>query len=117
MSTEDDVRRLATSLPEVVERPSYGTPAFYVAGKIFARVHEQPGVLVCWRANLAEREVLLAAEPEKFFTTGHYAGHASVLVRLEQVETDELSELLTEAWHARAPTRLTTAPGTVQQPR
>ena len=51
MSTEDDVRRLAMALPEVTERTSYGTPAFYVAGRIFARLHEDPGVLVCWREN------------------------------------------------------------------
>lgn len=106
MSTEDDVRRFAMALPEVTERTSYGTPAFYVAGRIFARLHEDPGVLVCWRENLGEREVLLAADPEKFFTTDHYTGHASVLVRLDQVAVDELSELLTEAWHARAPKRL-----------
>ncbi|HIW90996.1 MAG TPA: MmcQ/YjbR family DNA-binding protein [Candidatus Corynebacterium avicola] len=106
MSTEDDVRRIATALPEVDERSSYGTPAFYVAGKIFARLHERPGMLVCWRANLGERELLLAADPDKFFTTDHYTGHASVLVRLEHVDAEELTELLAEAWDARAPRRL-----------
>lgn len=106
MSTEDDVRRLATTLPEVTERTSYGTPAFYVAGTIFARIHEEPGVLVCWRENLGEREALLAADPKKFFTTNHYTGHASVLVRLDRIDAEELSELLTEAWEARAPKRL-----------
>lgn len=109
MSTEDDARLLAAALPEVSERTSYGTPAFYVAGKIFARVHEEPGVLVCWRGSLEDREALLASDAEKFFTTGHYAGHASVLVRLDRVELDELSELLAEAWEARAPERLTRA--------
>lgn len=78
MSTEDDVRRLATALPEVTERASYGTPAFYVAGKIFARGYEEPGVLVCWRESLGEREALLEGDTEKFFTTDHYTGHASV---------------------------------------
>lgn len=106
MSTEDDVRRLATALPEVAERTCYGTPAFYVAGTIFARVHEEPDVLVCWRESLEDREFLLAADPGKFFTTDHYAGHASVLVRLDQVDVGELSELLAEAWDARAPKRL-----------
>lgn len=108
MSTEDDVRPLATVLPEVSERTSYGTPAFYVAGKIFARVHEEPDVLVCWRQDLDDREALLASDPETFFTTDHYAGHASVLIRLDRVEVEELSEILTEAWEARAPQRLTT---------
>lgn len=106
MSDEADVRRLATALAEVTERTSYGTPAFYVAGTIFARLHEDPGVLICWRADLEERQVLLDSDPAKFFTTEHYDGHPSVLVRLEAVDEDELSEVLAEAWHARAPRRL-----------
>jgi hypothetical protein len=83
-------------------------PAFYVDGKIFARVHEEPGILVCWRESVDEREALLAAAPNKFFTTEHYRNHASVLVRLERVGVAELSELLMEAWEARAPKRLKT---------
>jgi hypothetical protein len=100
------VRRLAVTLPEVVERSSYGTPGFYVAGRLFARIHDQPGVLVCWRDSVEDREELLVSDPAKFFTTDHYRGHASVLVRLDQVDECELAELLIEAWQARAPKRL-----------
>lgn len=107
MSTEDDVRRIALGLPEVTERTSYGTAAFYVAGNIFARFREEPGVLVCWCRDLGDREALLAASPQKYFTTDHYRGHASVLVRLSRVDPNELSELLEDAWAARAPRRLT----------
>lgn len=107
MAEEEDVRRTALALPEVAEKPSYGTPAFYVAGKIFARLHDEPGVLVLWRESLEDRQLLLDADPSKFFTTAHYRGHASVLVRLSQVDTQELAECLTEAWAARAPRRLT----------
>jgi len=46
--------------------------------------------------------------PISFFTTEHYRNHASVLVRLERVGVAELSELLMEAWEARAPKRLKT---------
>ncbi|MGJ9371751.1 MmcQ/YjbR family DNA-binding protein [Nesterenkonia sp. CF4.4] len=106
MTTEDDVRRLALGLPEVTERPAWGSPAFYVRDQIFARMHEAPGILVCWRSSMEEREILLEAEPEKFFTTEHYRNHTSVLVRLDHIEADELSELLLEAWEARAPQRL-----------
>jgi hypothetical protein len=106
VSTEDDVRRLALALPEATERSSYGTPGFCVAGKLFARIHDAPGVLVCWCGSLADREALLAADPAKFFTTDHYRGHASVLVRLDEVDEPELADLLTEAWAARAPKRL-----------
>ncbi|WP_309081614.1 MmcQ/YjbR family DNA-binding protein [Zhihengliuella sp.] len=101
MSTDDDVRRLAVALPGVTEKPSYGMPAFYVGGRPFARLHEEPGVLVCWVRDLGEREALLQSAPEKYFTTDHYAGHASVLARLDHVDEAELSELLQEAWAAR----------------
>jgi len=97
MSHDDDVHRLATALPEVTQRTSYGTPAYYVAGKIFARIHDRPGVLVLWCEDLLHREALLATDPEKFFTTDHYRGHASVLVRLDLVDKEELAELLSEA--------------------
>lgn len=86
MSTDDDVRQLATAMPEVTERPSYGMPAFNVAGKIFARIHEESGFSVCWRERVDEREALLDADPAKFFTTDHYKNHASILVRLERVD-------------------------------
>src|SRR5690606_24679981 len=106
VSTEDDVGRLAAVLPEVSEKPCYGRPGFYVAGKIFARLHEQPGVLVCWLPGLDDKEALLAADPEVFFTTDHYRGHASVLVRLERIGTPELEELLRESWSCRAPRQI-----------
>lgn len=106
MVSEDDVRRLALSLPATTERSSYGTPGFRVQDKLFARIHEQPGVLVLWRDSVEDREVLVAAEPEKFFTTTHYAGHPSVLLRLASIDRAELRELLAEAWVARASARL-----------
>jgi len=40
MITEDDVRRIALSLPATSERPSYGTPGFRVRDRAFARIRE-----------------------------------------------------------------------------
>lgn len=102
MSNDDDVRRLALALPETEERTAYGTPAFYVGKKMFARLHEQPEVLVCWRADMGECEALLQGEPEIFFTTPHYDGYPSVLVRLGRISNPRLGEILQEAWEARA---------------
>jgi hypothetical protein len=104
-TTEDDVRTIALSLPETEERPSYGTPGFRVKDRLFARVREA-GVLLVWCADEAEKDFLIRAEPEKFFTTPHYDGHPSVLVRLDAVGRDELTELLTDSWRVRAPKRL-----------
>ena len=105
MTTESDVRAIALALPETEERPSYGTPGFRVKDRLFARIRE-PGVLVVWCADEAEKDFLIRAEPEKFFTTPHYDGHPSILVRLEAVGRDELTELLTDSWRVRAPKRL-----------
>jgi hypothetical protein len=107
--TERDVRRVALSLPETTEKPSYGTPGFRVKDKLFARIREERDVLVVWCWDLGEKEELIASEPEKFFTTPHYDGHPTVLVRLSAVDMDELTELLTESWRIRAPKRLVAA--------
>jgi len=104
--TEDDVRRLALSLPATTEKPSYGTPGFRVRDKLFARIRDEGDLLVVWVADLAEKEALLAAEPATFTTTPHYDGHPTVLVRMDVVGVDELAELLADAWRVRAPERL-----------
>ncbi|MEO3804084.1 MmcQ/YjbR family DNA-binding protein [Nonomuraea sp. B1E8] len=106
MVTEDDVRRLALTLPETTEKSMYGTPAFYVRGKWFARIREEGDVLVLPVPAEEDKAGLIAAEPAKFFTTPHYDGHAIVLARFGAVDAEEMGELLTEAWRLRAPKRL-----------
>lgn len=106
MVTEDEVRTAALSLPETSEKSSYGMPGFRVRTKGFARLHELPGVLMLWCADVGEKEALIASDPETFFTTPHYDGYSSVLVRLDRIDAAELLDVLTEAWRSRAPKRL-----------
>jgi hypothetical protein len=113
MVTEDDVRRVALALPETTEKPSYGTPGFRVKDKLFARIREEGDVLVVWCEDLGEKEALLASEPAKFFTTPHYDGHPTVLVRFSAVDVEELTELLTDSWRIRAPKRVREAFDTI----
>jgi hypothetical protein len=105
VATLDDVRELVAALPGTSERPSYGTPGFRVRDKLFARIREDD-VLVVWVADLGEKEMLIGADPAKFFTVEHYDGHPTVLVRLSAIDRTELGELLTDAWRLRAPKRL-----------
>ena len=105
MSTLDEVRELALALPGTTEAPAYGTPAWRVRGKPFARIREDD-VLVLWVADLGEKEMLIASDPAKFLTVPHYDGYAMVLVRMSAVDREELGELLTDAWRNRAPKRL-----------
>jgi len=105
--TEDDVRRIALELPEVIEKPSYGTPGFRVKDTLFLRIRsEAEGGLVVFTEDLGEKEALLASDPATFFTTPHYDGHASVIVHLEEVDVDELTELITDSWLVKAPPKV-----------
>ncbi|MBQ1024634.1 MmcQ/YjbR family DNA-binding protein [Micromonospora sp. C95] len=124
MASWDDVRRIALGLPETSERPSYdGVAAWRVKDKPF--VWERPlrgkelealgsaapdgpilGVRV---ADLGVKEALLADDRGLFFTTPHFDGYPSVLVRLDRIDVTELTELIVEAWYARAPRRLAAA--------
>ena len=107
MATEADVRRIALSLPETIEKPWYGTPGFRVKDKGFLRIRsEAEGGLVAFVADAGEKEALLAADPATFFTTPHYDGHAIVLVHLDAIDVDELREVIVDAWRARAPKRV-----------
>jgi hypothetical protein len=110
VATEDDVRRIALSLPETTEKPWFGSPGFRVRDKGFLRIRsEAEGGLVVFVADLGEKEALLASEPAIFFTTPHYDGYPTVLVHLDAIELDELTELITESWRLRAPKRVRTA--------
>ena len=123
MATWDDVRRIALALPETSERAAYGSAAWRVRDKLF--VWERPlrkkeldelgaaapdGPILGARVeDLVAKEALLADEPELYFTTAHFDGYPSVLVRLERIGEDDLRELIAEAWLSRAPKRLAQA--------
>jgi len=106
MVSEDDVRRIALSLPATTEKPSYGTPGFRVRDKLFARMRPEGDSVVAWCADVGEKEALIASEPDKFFNLPHYDGYPTVLVRMAAVDVDEMTDVLTESWRLRAPLRL-----------
>ncbi|GAA2635817.1 hypothetical protein GCM10010399_80790 [Dactylosporangium fulvum] len=115
MTDADDVRRLALTLPHVVEIDSDGFD-FRVADKGFVwsypeRVPGKPRVIrtdvaVLYVGDEAEKQALLLGEPERFFTTPAYDGLPLVMLRLERVDVDRLRELVTDAWRMRAPDEL-----------
>jgi hypothetical protein len=108
VATEDDVRRIALGLPETSEKPSYHqSPSFKVKDKGFLRIRsEAEGGLVCFVADLDEKEALLASDERTFFTTPHYDGYPTVLVRIDEIDVDELAELITDSWLIKAPARV-----------
>jgi hypothetical protein len=92
--TEDDVRRVCLSLDGVTERLSWRQPAWF-ARTLMARIWE-PGVLT---VKTSERQALHAQDPGTYFWTPHHERSPElVLVRLERIGVDELTELLTESY-------------------
>jgi hypothetical protein len=63
----------------------------------------QPKVIAARVANLDDKEILLALDPEKFFTEPHYNGFPAVLIRLAAITVGELRPIITEAWRCQAP--------------
>ncbi len=93
MATEEDVRRAALALPGVVERPSWGQPAWFAA-TLMARMWED-GVLT---VKTEEREALAGTDPDTYFWTAHHErSPLLVLVRLDRIDLTELGELLEES--------------------
>ncbi|GAA4445809.1 MmcQ/YjbR family DNA-binding protein [Phytohabitans houttuyneae] len=115
MADAEDVRRLALSLPHVVEIDSDGFD-FRVGDKGFVwsypeRTPGRPRVIrtdiaVLYVGDEAEKQALVLGEPDLFFTTPAYDGLPLVMLRLDRVDVDRLTELVTDAWHMRAPREL-----------
>ena len=95
VATQADVRRIALSLPETEEAPNHFAFSVRNRGKL-------KGFVAVRVANLSDKDVLLALDPEKFFTEPHYNGFPAVLVRLPAVTARELRPIITEAWRCQA---------------
>jgi hypothetical protein len=95
--TFDTVREIAQDLAGAQESTSYGTPAFKVKGKLFARFHQGGEALVV-SVDFDEREEMMRMSPEKFYITDHYLNYPWVLVRMSNVTPDELRDLLIGSW-------------------
>ena len=104
-----------------VEGPKAGNPIYQVGGKsfVFFRTprpdafdpdtgERYTDVIVIW-VESEEDKLALTQDPDSpFFTTPHFDGHPSVLVResrLGEVGVDELRELIQDAWLSRASKR------------
>jgi hypothetical protein len=123
MATWEDVERIALGLPETDEGTSHGNRSWGVKKKGF--VWERPlrrsdiealgdaapdgPILGVRTEHLGAKEALLASDPDVFFTTPHFDGYPAVLVQLERISVEDLTEVIVEAWLARAPKRLADA--------
>jgi hypothetical protein len=121
MATMEDVARTAASLPEVTEGERHGNRTWSVAGRAFAwerpfskadirRFGDQapPGgpILAVRVEDLGEKEALLAAHGDAFFTIPHFDGYAAILIQLGEASRDEVRDAVTDGWLACAPAKL-----------
>jgi hypothetical protein len=66
----------------------------------------QCGVLAVRVRDEQENAMLLATEPEIFFTEPLYTGFPAVLIRLSAVDPDDLKNIMMNAWTCQAPLEL-----------
>jgi hypothetical protein len=106
------VRTICLALPEVEERLSHGSPAWFVRGKktiaMFVDDHHGDGILGFWcAAPPGAQEVMIAEEPNRFFRPP-YVGHRGWLgVRLDRTpDWGEVEAILADAFRCVAPKQL-----------
>jgi len=120
-ATEADIHALASALPHVQVEPTGSNPVYQVGGKSFVFFRNPrpdafdpetgeryPDVVVFWVADEAAKQALVQDEATPFFTTPHFNGHPSVLIRLSrlhEVSRRELAEVIEDAWLSRASAR------------
>jgi hypothetical protein len=115
----EDIHELAEAMPHTtVIRGAGGNPVYQVGGKsfIFFRTPRPDAVdpatglryddvIVFWVASEADKQALVSDPATPLFTTPHFDGHLSVLLRgadVGELSRAELAELVSDAWLARA---------------
>ena len=117
-----DVHELAMNMPHVtVIYGSNGNPVYQVGGKSFIFFRNPrpdatdpdtgeryPDVIVFWVESQADKLAMTQEKSSPFFTTSHFDGHLSVLIRASRIgelSLQELTEVVQDAWLSRASAR------------
>jgi hypothetical protein len=118
----EDVHQLALGMPHVtVWRGRTGNPIYQVGGKsfVFFRTprpdaidpetgERYPDVIVFWVPSESDKQAWVQDETSPFFTTPHFDGHPSVLLRgsrVDELTVQELTEVVQDAWLSQASPR------------
>ncbi len=118
----EDVHELAMGMPHVtVVNGRLGNPIYQVGGKsfVFFRTprpdatdpqtgERYPDVIVFWVPSGSDKQALVQDQASPFFTTSHFDGHPSVLLRasrISELTLQELTEVVQDAWLCQASSR------------
>ena len=117
---------MALGMPHVTvwQKDGSGRPVYQVGGKsfVFFRTarpdafdpetgERYDDVIVIWVESEQEKLALVSDESNPFFSTPHFDGHPSVLVRASRIgelTKQELTEVIQDAWLSRASNRRAT---------
>ena len=114
-----DVHELAMRMPHVtVGHGPRGNPIYQVGGKsfVFFRTprpdaadpgtgERYPDVIMFWVPSESDKQALIQDQASPFFTTPHFDGHPSVLIRgsrIGELNVQELTEVIQDAWLSQA---------------
>ena len=101
------VRAICLVLPEATERETWGQATFRVREKIFAMGHDGETTAVTCKARPGVQEMLVSADPERFYVPPYTGHNGWIGVRLGvPVDWDELEDLIAESYRMTAPKKL-----------
>ena len=105
--TKVQARRIALSFPGVYEKSSYGTPAFFVAKRLFTQIgsHKRKDIMLLTQ-SFEERDHLIEADPDTFYITDHFKNYKGLLARIDRLDATTFRALLERRWRAIAPKTL-----------
>jgi hypothetical protein len=104
----DALRAIALSLPGTAEQETWGDATFRVRNKIFV-ILRTDGTRASIKATRDEQQALVAENPRAFYLPEYVAQHGWVGVRIAKARTEEVRELVTEAWRMTAAKRVVRA--------
>lgn len=105
-------RAICLALPEVSERLSHGSPAWFVREKrtlaMFVDDHHGDGILGLWcPAFPGVQEEMVSLEPDRFYRPPYVGPSGWLGVRLDRdVDWDEIRGILTDSFRKVAPKKL-----------
>ena len=104
----DRLRAVCLALPEAEERETWGDPTWGVREKIFAMEKRGDGRVSVWlKAPPGAQEVLIAADPSRFFAPPYVGPKGWIGIRLDaRPDWDEVAALVSRSFRLTTPKRL-----------
>ena len=105
--TANDFRKLALSLPEVVESAHMHHPDFRVGGKIFATLGYPDENWAVVKLTPDEQKRFIQSDPKAFYPVkGAWGRRGATSVHLPAAKIENVRKALDAAWRNTAPKRL-----------